>query len=310
MVFVKTASRSRAFTFAHLSDFHICRPEGARPGDFVNKRLLSYLSWRLRRRAEHRPEVLAAVQRSLKRIEVDQVVVTGDLTHLGLPAEFEDARVQLAALGAADRVFVVPGNHDALVAAASADPFARWADYMRSDDAAPGGRTLFPTLRRRGPVCLIGVSSACPTPPLRATGRVGAAQMKRLGEVLAAAAAARLFRVVLIHHPPAPGAVSGHKRLTDIAALGSALAEHGAELILHGHAHVLGRAADLKGPAGRSIPVLGVSSATCASPRAARRAVFRLFRVSGGPDAWQTTCEDHVYEPESGEFVPAKEIPV
>ncbi len=302
MVFVKDAKRCGELAFIHLSDFHICRPAGSRPADFANKRLLSYLSWRLRRRAEHRPEVLTALQRSLKRIEVDQIVITGDLTQLGLPAEFEAARMELESLGAADRVFVVPGNHDALVAAPRNGFIARWADYMESDAGAPGDRGLFPTVRRRGSVCLIGVSTACPTPPFRATGRVGAAQMQRLEEMLAAAATERLFRVVLIHHPPAPGAASGHKRLTDGAALRRVLADRGAELVLHGHSHRRERTA-LNDPAGRNIPVLGVSSATCTRPRGARRAAFRLFRVNVGRHGWQASFQDHVYSPDAGEFV-------
>ncbi len=309
MVFVKTAKRSGEFTFVHLSDFHICRPAGSRPADFANKRLLSYLSWHLRRRAEHRPEVFAALERSLSRIEVDQIVITGDLTHLGLPAEFEAARIRLESLGTADRVFVVPGNHDALVTSLSNGSFARWADYMASDDSAPGGRILFPALRRRGFVCLIGVSTACPTPPFRATGRIGAAQMRRLDEALEAAAFEGLFRVVLIHHPPAPRAASGHKRLTDGAALRRMLADRGAELVLHGHSHKREREA-LNGPAGRSIPALGVSSATCARPRGARRAVFRLFRLGGGPGGWRASFQDHAYTPEAGEFVAEARTPL
>ena len=37
-----------------------------------------------------------------------------------------------------------------------------------------------PTLRRRGPVALIGLSSAVPTPPFMATGTLGRAQLEAL----------------------------------------------------------------------------------------------------------------------------------
>jgi hypothetical protein len=40
--------------------------------------------------------------------------------------------------------------------------------------------TPFPFVRRRGPLALIGVSSAVPTPPLMATGRLGRAQLDAL----------------------------------------------------------------------------------------------------------------------------------
>ena len=54
-----------------------------------------------------------------------------------------------------------------------------WGDYMRGDD---GG--TFPFVRRRGPLALIGLSSAVPTPPFLATGRLGDAQLQKLAAVL------------------------------------------------------------------------------------------------------------------------------
>ena len=44
--------------FAQISDPHLSSLEGVRPGDLLNKRALGYLSWRRKRRFEHRPEVL------------------------------------------------------------------------------------------------------------------------------------------------------------------------------------------------------------------------------------------------------------
>src|SRR5262249_61279914 len=47
-----------------------------------------------------------------------------------------------------------------------------------------------------------------------------------------------LFRVVLIHHPPVSRLPQHFKRLIDAAPLRRVIAAHGAELVLHGHAHV------------------------------------------------------------------------
>ncbi len=44
--------------------------------------------------------------------------VTGDLTHISLPAEFQVARTQLERLGSPDQVFLIPGNHDCYVPSA------------------------------------------------------------------------------------------------------------------------------------------------------------------------------------------------
>ena len=83
--------------FAQISDPHLSSLEGAHLSDLLSKRALGYLSWSRRRRFEHRPEVLAALQRDLDQFELDQVLVTGDLTHVGLPLEFRQARAWLIA---------------------------------------------------------------------------------------------------------------------------------------------------------------------------------------------------------------------
>ena len=76
--------------FAHLSDPHLSSLEGVRASQLINKRALGYLSWKRRRRFEHRREVLDALQNDLDMASLDQLLVTGDLTHVGLPQEFEE----------------------------------------------------------------------------------------------------------------------------------------------------------------------------------------------------------------------------
>src|SRR5437763_1502379 len=83
------------------------------------------------------------------------------------------------------------------------------------------------------PVAMIGLSSAVPTPPLMATGRLGRVQLDALERILAQLSAEQLFRVLLIHHPLR--SVSRIKRLTDSRKLHALLGKHGVELVLHGH---------------------------------------------------------------------------
>ena len=71
----------------------------------------------------------------------------------------------------------MPGNHDVYIRGAARFPQLHWGDYMRGDD---GAETAFPFLRRRGPLALIGLSSAVPTAPFMATGRLGGEQLARL----------------------------------------------------------------------------------------------------------------------------------
>ena len=95
----------------------------------------------------------------------------------------------------------------------------------------------FPSLRIRRHVALIGLSSAQPSAPFLATGRLGEGQLQRLDRILEQTADAGLFRIVMLHHPPAAHTVRWRKSLRDGATLRAMLKRHEVELVLHGHAH-------------------------------------------------------------------------
>jgi len=276
------------FTLAHLSDPHLGPLPKPRLAELIGKRATGYVNWRRRREAIHRPDVLARVVTDLKHQAPDHIAVTGDLVNLALPAEYAPARAWLDALGSASDVTLVPGNHDAYVARATAHRHLHWTPYMRGDDAAPGAHDFeFPFLRRRGPLALIGVSSAVPSPPLMAIGRVGGWQLEPLGRLLDAARMEGLFRVVLIHHPPTSKRSHYLKRLVDGARFRDILARHGAELVIHGHNH-RHQTVWLDGPTAR-IPAVGVPSASETPPGEHDPAGYNLYRIDGGPDGWR--CE-------------------
>jgi 3',5'-cyclic AMP phosphodiesterase CpdA len=295
-----------ALTFAQLSDPHLSSPEGARWRDLAGKRLLGYLSWRRRRRAEHRVEVLDALRRDLLEVRPGHLVITGDLTQIALPDEFRQARRWLDSLGSPAQVTVVPGNHDAYVPVSWAQGFAHWQPYLVSDDV-PGDRpadsaeNVFPSLRVRGPVAIIGLSSAQPSAPLLATGRLGRGQLARLEALLRQTRERGLFRVVLLHHPPLPGEERWRKRLTDAAQLCTVIARHGAELVLHGHRH---RAVQsrIEIP-GTHVPVFGIPSASAIGHLAGRVAQYHVYRVQAATDVWQLELEVRGYAAETQRFV-------
>jgi 3',5'-cyclic AMP phosphodiesterase CpdA len=268
------------FTLAHLSDLHLA----ARPRlrELPGKRGLGFINWHSGRKKVHRPEVLDAITRDLKACAPDHIAVTGDLVNLSLPAEYARARAWLDALGPASAVTVTLGNHDLYVPGAAQLPVKFWGDYMRGDDGAEPG--TFPYVRRRGPLALIVLSSALPTAPLLATGRLGETQLSRLAAALTATQG--LFRVVLIHHPPVNHVRRHLRRLTDARQFRRVLAETGAELVLHGHDHRRSLIW-LEGPR-RTIPVVGVPSASAlAPPGRAHAGGFNLFHIDGKPGAWR-----------------------
>ena len=85
-------------TLAHLSDPHISCMDNITARDLVSKRLFGFLKWKLHRAAEHGHSVLSALQTDLRQTKPDQIAVTGDLTHLGLSAEYKKARQWLQKL--------------------------------------------------------------------------------------------------------------------------------------------------------------------------------------------------------------------
>jgi 3',5'-cyclic AMP phosphodiesterase CpdA len=252
------------FKLAHLSDIHLSPLPQPGGRDLLNKRLFGYVNWHRGRKLVHRREILDSLTRDLIGRHPDHIAVTGDLVNLGLPEEFVRAAAWLRRLGTPDRVTAIPGNHDAYVRLHPERGTAHWRDYMESNPAGeallPASPHGFPFVRRLGDIALIALSSAVPTLPFIAAGRIGEAQRRALAGALAACRREALFRVVLIHHPPLPGQASWQRSLRDAGALAETLTEHGAELVLHGHNHQqsLRRLDTATGPAF----VIGVPSAS------------------------------------------------
>ena len=286
--------------FAHLSDPHLSDLRGTVPGSLINKRALGYLSWHQRRRHQHRAEVLEALLRDMPATGLDQILVTGDLTHIGLPGEFTQARAWLERLAPPHQAAVVPGNHDSCVAADPLQTYAKWQPYLAGDN----GGADFPSLRRRGLLAFIGLNSGCPKPPLLATGTLGAMQLQRLPTLLDKCADQGLFRVVYLHHCPLPGIEKWRKRLTDAAALSAILRQHGAELVLHGHGH-RARSHTLEARCG-AIPVVSVPSASALGLHGADPAAYNYYSVEGKNRGWRLRIEAHQYHREAGHFRPAQ----
>src|ERR1700676_5676337 len=148
-----------AFTLAHLSDPHLPPLPTPTLRELAGKRALGYLNWTRNRQRHHRRDVLDAMVSDLQAQRPDHIAVTGDLVNLALEAEFAPALKWLESVGAPDRVTVVPGNHDAYVRATQSCFAQVWRSYLEGDDTS-GTAVAFPSLRRRGPLALISLSSA------------------------------------------------------------------------------------------------------------------------------------------------------
>jgi 3',5'-cyclic AMP phosphodiesterase CpdA len=274
-----------AFTLAHLSDPHLAPLPAPGLRELIGKRVTGYLHWTRTRHKIHRREVLDALVADLRAQRSDHIAVTGDLVNIALEAEFAPARAWLRSVGPPKQVTVVPGNHDAY-ARATQHRFAEMSgDYMRGDGALTADPITFPFVRRRGPLALIGVSSAVPTPPFMATGWLGQAQRDALDGILSQLSSEQAFRVLLIHHPLRSEKGARHKRLTDSDELLVLLKRYGVELILHGHDHIHSTMW-FDGPRGR-IPAVGAPSASAIAHGHYPAAAYNLFSIERDADAWR-----------------------
>jgi Icc protein len=109
---MESSINAPARRIAHLSDVHMldARPSRARSGYSMGHRFLSFgrpLD------AVGRRGKLAHALSAARRVGADHVVISGDLTEIGSPGEFETLGEALHESGIApERITLVPGNHD------------------------------------------------------------------------------------------------------------------------------------------------------------------------------------------------------
>jgi 3',5'-cyclic AMP phosphodiesterase CpdA len=287
-------------TLAHISDVHLAPLPPVKWSELANKRITGYLNWRLRRQKTLSGTGLQTLVQHMREQKPDVTAITGDLVNLGLAAEANTALNWLQTVGEPDEVCVSPGNHDAYLRDSLDLNNDRWGAYM-------SGETLdaeqFPFVRRIGDVAIIGCSSAVPTAPTLALGRIDEAQANRLARILKMLGEAGYFRVVMIHHPPNLEARHPRLGLYGARLFRKAVAENGAELILHGHTHkssifaIPGRTGD--------VPVIGVAAAGAAQAEDGGEdpARYNLFRIERLGTAWSCTMREFGFQRLSTDIV-------
>lgn len=280
---------------AHLSDPHLTVPlHGVAAHEWLGKRAMSRLSWARGRKHLQQPAVLAAAIADIHAHTPDHLIITGDVTNFSLPVEFRAAAAWFATLGDPATVSVIPGNHDALVPVPFEQGLGQWLPWMHSG---------LPYVRALNGVALVGLSSAVPTAPGFASGTLGAEQLHWLGAQLPLLKAQNLFRIVMLHHPPADGVVPARKVLTDRAALRAVLKQHGAELVLHGHSRDA-RFDPLPGPQGL-IASLGLPSISAIPNPKDEGARWHLLEIASDDAGWRVGVTVRVLAAAHGGFTTA-----
>ena len=169
----------------HLTDPHLSSLE---PFSFLTvkgKRKSGYLSWYRKRQYIHRPEILERLTQAVQDESPDQILLTGDLVHIGLEDEIIEAAHWLRRLGAPEKLMLIPGNHDNYAPDSLATMNRHWRDYLPEQDAEITDYTsAYPVARIIGDLRLVGVNTSCVTRIFSAEGELGKAQLSRLRDAL------------------------------------------------------------------------------------------------------------------------------
>ena len=181
-----------AFALAHLSDPHLPPLPAPRLRELMGKRALGYLNWTRNRHKYQRRDVLDALVSDMHGQGPDHVAVTGDFVNLALNAEFEPARAWLEARRPA-RSHQHRTRQSRRLCSRDPASFCEDVRALFQRRRCRSATAAFPFLRRRGPLALIGVSSAVPTAPLMATGWLGRGQLEALDRLLVRLSGEPLF---------------------------------------------------------------------------------------------------------------------
>ncbi len=266
----------------HITDLHLTSLAHLGWRDLRGKQWIGYQSWLRNRQYRHLRAHLDRLMQSVTAHNPDLLCITGDLVHIAHPDELRAAAVWLESLGLADRIVLIPGNHDLYHPAAWTDiarqwrPFCRWP--MEANLSAP--RTAWPlTVRSRG-IRVDCLNSSVAMPWYSAQGELGTDQLDRLASMPPDPMGPS---VLLLHHPPLSPredpSISRRKALRDSSMLRPVLGRY--DFVLHGHTHrntVLNAA---------STRIYGTASAS------ASNASFRQFDVEPVDNGWQITMELH-----------------
>jgi 3',5'-cyclic AMP phosphodiesterase CpdA len=241
-------------TIAHLSDFHIS--------------------------AEHRRNHIGRARRALeyaRSLHVDHVVVTGDITANGDPADFRIARSLFGSAGLLDagKLTVTIGNHDVFGGVHTAEEVLTFPGHCKAtDDRAKirefgfafgetfahtlrhSDKRLFPFAKILGDVALIGVNTVAAHSrfknPIGSNGAVDDRSFDLLVELLESPLLHAKHKIVALHHhfcrmrdvqPSAAHSVWGAierqtMKLHGKSRLLKLFSRTSVEMVLHGHVHV------------------------------------------------------------------------
>lgn len=193
--------------------------------------------------------VADALVQDIRNLDPDHIVVTGDLTSLALPGEFETAHKILAPLFQPGRATLLPGNHDLYVPSVVRDRlyekwFSEWtnSDLKADNDLLNGCNDYpFPLVRFLGDdVVLLCLRDARPTSLYDSSGKVPREQVEALERILSSELVADRIKILGLHYGLVgrDGRSDGFfHRLRNADAIRDLAEKYDISLVIHGHIH-------------------------------------------------------------------------
>ncbi len=228
----------------HFSDIHIGLHPSLRDL-FFTKRILGYLNHQIRRRHRIHAEFISELASLLPQLQPDAVLCTGDLSSIGLSAEFQAAEKLLEPFRQYNLIYV-PGNHDRYVDDNSAldtlrQTFRHCNQVGNNDAMSSGGLELdtLPAIVHIKELALILLNPARPVTYHLSCGVLDATMQTKL-DALLTTIQLEMPRAIVCHFPPLMpnGSLAGWRHgLRGANFLAEKLKNGEVDAILSGHEH-------------------------------------------------------------------------
>ena len=229
------------FRLAHLSDLHFSKITW-NPAQFLSKQWIGNLNWISSRQREFTQRPLELLPPLLKELQVDAVLITGDLSCTSRETEFEMAKLFLDSLKEQGmRIFTLPGNHDQYTQRAySTQRFYNFFDATYAPDDSPHPLSLkedkLTSTYLGHQWWLFSLDTALATPLFKSSGYFSEELEVKLEKALRDIPSED--RVILMNHFPLFSNETPRKELVRKEALQELLKRFpSVTFYLHGHSH-------------------------------------------------------------------------